>query len=362
MSDGTGIEWTDASWQTVSGCSRISLGCGTNLGGCYAEKMAWRLSHNPQTPQYAGTARMTEHGPRWTGTVTPYLDDILLPLRWRKPRRVFVNSMSDLFHEDVPDEHIDRVFATMLASELLTNLARHTYQVLTKRADRARRYLTVPPAELLERWGKAGDGRIIMDNADVYFSEHVYGSCLARWDENGCATEKTAPWQRPENLFPLRNVWIGTSVENQEWADKRIPDLLACPAAVRWLSVEPMLGPVDLGKWLPAGGAQWQCSGCGAFAHASASRWSNDCPACGKVGYLTGSHAANGKHQPIQWVVAGAESGAKARPMAEEWVRSLRDQCEAAGVPFFYKQRLDEKRRKVSLPVLDGKQHAEYPR
>lgn len=313
MSGSTEIEWTDTTWQVTTGCARVSPECGDLRGGCYAERMAWRLSHNPATPQYQGTVRMTDHGPRWTGVVKPFEGDINAPLHWRKPRRVFVDSMSDLFHADVPDAHIDRVFATMLACEFFENRTKHTFQVLTKRADRMADYMSAPPAELLQRWGKAGDGSIIVGDGNVWFSEALYGHCVARWGDGGIATEPTAPWQRPENLFPLRNVWLGVSCGTRKHGLPRLEHLRRTPAAVRFVSFEPLLedlGPVNL--------------------------------------------------DGIAWAITGAESGIGARGMDEAWVRSLRDQCAAQGTAFFYKQRLDG-RRKVSLPLLDGVRHDAMP-
>ena len=313
MSASSDIEWTDATWQVTTGCARVSPECGTHEGGCYAERMAWRLSHNPATSQYQGTVRMTEHGPRWTGLVRPFENELLAPLSWRKPRRVFVDSMSDLFHEDVPDAHIDAVFATMLACEFLEGRTRHTFQVLTKRAERMAAYFAAPPATLLDRWGRAADRSIILDNADVYFSEAVYGACTNKWDENRCGLEKSAPWSHPENLFPLRNVWLGVSCGTRKHGLPRLDHLRRVPAAVRFVSFEPLLedlGDVDL--------------------------------------------------DGIGWAIAGAESGPKARAMEEAWVRRLRDQCVARNVRFFYKQRLDGRRR-VSLPVLDGRAWQEMP-
>lgn len=314
MSDGSDIEWTDATWQVSTGCDRVSPECGTHQGGCYAERMAWRLSHNPATPQYQGTVRMTDHGARWTGLVKPFEDDLLAPLHWRKPRRVFVNSMSDLFHEDLPDAHIDRVFATMLACEVLENRTKHTFQVLTKRAERMRDYFAASPAELLRRWAKAADGRIILDNADVWFSEYVETLSSHRAEADGRVRETGAPWSHPENLFPLKNVWLGVSCGTRKHGLPRLDALRTIPAAVRWVSFEPLLE--DLGDV-----------------------------------NLDGIH----------WGVFGAESGPKARPMDEAWVRSLVRQHAAKGVAAFYKQRRDG-RKKVSLPVLDGRQWAEVPR
>ena len=361
MSDKSKIEWTDTTWQTVTGCSRISPGCGDSRGGgCYAEKLAHKLGANPNTPQYQGVTEHTRQGVRWTGVVRPYEDDLLAPLHWRKPRRIFVNSMSDLFHKDVPDAHIDRVFATMLACEVLENRTKHTFQVLTKRAERMRDYFAASPAELLRRWAKAADGRIILDNADVWFSEAVEMYCANRWDDRGLGIAEHKRWGYPENLFPLKNVWIGVSVENQKYAEERLANLVHVPAAVRWVSAEPLLGPVDLRVDPDATTAPFgllTCPHCGGFG---AVRRSSSIDVDGNPDERTCRHC-DGQGCAVDWIVAGAESGHRARPMDEAWVRGLRDQCEAAKVAFLYKQRLDEKRHKVSLPMLDGRQWAEYP-
>jgi protein gp37 len=207
-------------------------------------------------------------------------------LRWRQPRRIFVNSMSDLFHEDVPDEFIDQVFAVMALCP------QHTFQVLTKRAQRMRGYMTASsrPAAL-----------------DVALGWAVGVANRSR----KCVVQPNAPGGVED--WPLPNVWLGVSVENQQYADERIPLLLQTPAAVRFLSVEPMLGPVDLTQWT---------SGCrSAEGH-------EDCVACSQGKRLDG----------LDWVIVGGESGAGARPMHPDWARSIRDQCTAAGVPFFFKQ------------------------
>lgn len=185
-----GISWTDETWNPVRGCSRVSLGCGGphGQGGCYAERLAIRFS-GPGQP-YEGLVKSTPNGPRWTGKmilVEPALD---LPLRWKRPRRIFTNSMSDLFHENLPFESIDAVFAVMDRAQ------QHTFQVLTKR-----------PARMLE------------------YCSQINGR-------------------------PLANVWLGVSVEDQATADERIPLLLRTPAALRFVSYEPALGVVNFSKWL----------------------------------------------------------------------------------------------------------------
>lgn len=243
MSANTGIEWTDATWNPVTGCAKVSAGC----KHCYAERDWARLAANPKT-RY--------HGRAFTDVLCH--DDVLgLPLRWTKPRRVFVNSMSDLFHDDVPDDFIDRVFAVMARAP------QHSFQVLTKRAQRMLDYLS------------KSEGMI---RDEIKYEPAAETAC-----------------------WPLHNVWLGVSVEDQATADARVPLLLNTPAAVRWISAEPLLGPVDLSNYLE---------------------------------FYVGPGEAFG----LDWIVVGGESGAKARPMHPEWVRSLRDQCAATEVPFLFKQ------------------------
>jgi protein gp37 len=277
----TGIEWTDAVWNPTTGCDRVSPGC----DNCYAMTMAKRLKGMGQAKY------QTDGDPRTSGPgfgIATHADALALPLGWRKPKRVFVNSMSDLFHDGVPDRFIARVWAVMHQTP------RHTYQVLTKRHGRMRSLLNAPRFQ--ELVGQSID-EMFDDPDDQLLRE---------------------PW-------PPRNVWLGVSVENQQWADIRIPALLETPAAVRWLSMEPLLGPVDLrgatGDWLGKHGPECLCLGCHNVRTGSVSRppwW--------------------GQANPIGWVVVGGESGPGARPMMQAWTRSLRDQCAAADVPFFFKQ------------------------
>lgn len=239
----TKIQWTDETWNPVVGCSRVSPGC----ENCYAE----RVAHRGLTDRHRGLTVVGKHGPRWTGEARFVPEALSKPLHWRKPRRVFVNSMSDLFHDDITFEQIAAVFGVMAATPHLT------YQVLTKR-----------PARMLE---------------------------FMRWigRTSGCATE-----------WPLPNVWLGVSVEDQRRADERIPLLLECPAAVRFLSGEPMLEAIDL------------------------RRWTNDEHGRRHIGAPAG----------IGWVIVGGESGPGARPCSLGWIRSVVEPCGAAGVPVFVKQ------------------------
>lgn len=235
MSGKTSIEWTDRTWNPLTGCTKVSPGC----DHCYAKTMHERF-----------------HGPGSFDTITLHPERLTQPLRWRKPAQVFVNSMSDLFHQDVPDEYIVQVFDAM------ANAQRHTFEVLTKRHARMRAFVTKYVA------GEFGEPEL-------------------------------------PGVGVLPNVWLGVSVENQQWADIRIPALLETPAAVRFLSCEPLLGPVNLNPWRNPG----------------------DLP---------------DPHTPadprFDWVIVGGESGPGARPMHPDWARALRDQCVAAGVPFLFKQ------------------------
>jgi protein gp37 len=296
MADGTGIEWTDATWNPVRGCSRVSEGC----RNCYAERVAARFSG----PGLAYEGLTDKHG-RWNATtrlVAEHLDD---PLRWKRPRKIFVNSMSDLFHESLSDEQIAAVFGMMAAAP------QHTFQVLTKRPARMLRFFQQgdPIESFLGAAKRAG--------VDVSFVPRDYS-----------------------REAPLPNVWLGVSVEDQKAADERIPFLKQTPAAVRFLSMEPLLGDVRLKKHMfdldvarPG-----DCAACGhGHGFTRCPNYGDVAPSC----HHTGCGCPGFRHTTgsgIDWVIAGGESGHGARPMHPEWARSLRDQCFAAGVPFFFKQ------------------------
>jgi protein gp37 len=305
VSDTSKIEWTDATWNVVTGCEKVSPGC----DNCYAETFAERWRGIPG------------HHFKTGFDVTLRPERLTLPLRWRKPKRVSVNSMSDLFHKDIPDEYIVRTFAIMALTP------QHTYQVLTKRHGRMR--------SVLNDLCPCGNGHV----PGVHFrSAMAWAVSKANPDrilglpDDAERRVYYAPW-------PLPNVWLGVSVEDQKRADLRIPALVDTPAAVRFLSCEPLLGPVDLTAWMPAGHASWRCQGpdCLRFYTGPLQQ---HCPDCGREGHWTGSHTGNGRPngQPIGWVIAGGESGHGARPMSPDWARSLRDQAQAAGVSYLFKQ------------------------
>lgn len=264
MSNKSKIEWTDATWNPVTGCTKVSQGCKF----CYAERDWSRLGH---LPAFSG---------RQFTDVATHPERLRQPLSWKKPRRIFVNSMSDLFHESVPDSFIDEVFAIMAICP------QHTFQILTKRPERMREYL---------RYGAR---------------QELIGICA----EYVGGLDRHLPDLSARWKLPLQNVWLGVSIENQQTADERIPLLLDTPAAVRWISAEPLLGPVDL----------MNCE------HPNYS-----IPA----DYISGQDSRCGDDQgTLDWVVVGGESGPKARPTHPSWAETLRDQCAAASVPFLFKQ------------------------
>ena len=250
MSGATAIEWTETTWNPVTGCDRVSPGC----DHCYALRLAGRL-------KTMGQAKYQRDGdPRTSGPgfgVTCHEDEIEAPLRWKKPRLVFVNSMSDLFHPAVPEDVIWRVFSVMAEAD------RHRFQVLTKRPQRM--------VELITRWTEYAGGE-----------------------------------------GPPGNVWLGTSIENDRYTFRTYP-LRATPAAVRFLSLEPLLGPLPS---LSLGG--------------------------------------------IDWVIVGGESGPGARPMHPDWARDIRDRCVAEGIPFFFKQ-WGGRTPKAGGRLLDGRTWDEMP-
>lgn len=494
MSEKTGISWTDATWNPVRGCSKVSPGC----AHCYAERVAVRFS-GPGQP-YEGLADR-ERG-RWTGAVRMVHEHLADPLRWRRPRRIFVNSMSDLFHEGLSNEEIAAVFGVMAAAP------RHTFQVLTKRArrmrdalndtnfrrlvemfaqvaaaDRIEEYFAPERVLGLEQWpgyaitskgrvisnrrgpdrdmkfefGEQGHARVMLYRDGVGQRVLVHRLVLEAFDrapkdgEQGCHitgdAKNNALWNlrwgsqadnwrdrkrhgnrrsytkltteqvrdirarcgagesayavakdfgisdtqarnivasrqwSPEDgsEWPLGCVWLGVSVENQAAADERIPELLGTPAAVRFLSCEPLLGPVDVAL----AAINERCAECGERVRG----YNNGCVGMYSCGCTTEGAEDGDLIKMPDWVIAGCESGPGARPCEVDWLRSLRDQCEAANVPFFLKQAVGQPRDAnqritaqglvpiidggpgsknkpggvIELPYLDGVQHAAFP-
>lgn len=337
MSDSTAIKWTDSTWNPVRGCSRVSEGC----RNCYAEGVAHRFSGPGQA--YEGLVRIGADGERrreWNGQIRFVEEHLLDPLRWgpvrracancltfgwpegyrlqrcdpkllsctgptKRGRRIFVNSMSDLFHENVTDAMRDLIFAVMALCP------QHTFQVLTKRPERMLAYLDSARERIGElAFVNALRGRGIVDPEAIRYAEY--------------------------RQWPLPNVWLGVSVERQQEADARIPLLLQTPAAVRFVSAEPLLGPVDLTDINrdPSDFDRTMPGFAGVKRFSADALDGRNCVVMPDVEYCE----ERGTRAKLDWVICGGESGAGARPMHPDWARSLRDQCRAAGVPFFFKQ------------------------
>jgi protein gp37 len=269
----TKIEWADATWNPTTGCTKVSPGC----ANCYIER---------QTPMRVAGRKFV----RGNIPILLHRERLNAPLRWKSPRRVFVDSMSDLFHEDVPDAFIDQIFAVMAMAP------QHSFLVLTKRPARMQKYF-------------AAGARVYQSDLEGRFVP-VSGSF---WPEGEAACRIIAELARHDAelrgpfprlpIWPLPNVWLGVTVENQHWADERIPLLLQTPAAVRFLSCEPLLEPVQI------------------------------------VSPITGlQHRMPLTNAALDWVICGGESGPKRRPFDLEWARDLRRQCASAHIPFFMKQ------------------------
>jgi protein gp37 len=317
MSDNTAIEWSDASWNPVLGCARVSPGC----DHCYAIIQARIRAGNPNPKVAAAFDGLTVQTPGradWTGRVNLLPERLEQPLHWRKPRKVFVNSLADLFYEDVPDQFIAEVFAVMAMARW------HTFQLLTKRHGRMRSLLTSPEFRAMyeARWDQlAADlgrgGRAWADYIDTHFGQQ-------------------APW-------PIPNLCLGVSAEDQHWAAIRVHALLSCqPAAgVLWVSAEPLLGAIDLRNLQIRGNV---------FVDAL---YGDVKTAAGEI-YA----ACPGS---VSWVVAGGESGPGARPMLPEWARSLRDQCQDARIPFLFKQAGAALAREWGCADRKGGNAAEWP-
>ncbi len=320
------IEWTEQTWNPIVGCSIVSPGC-TN---CYAMKMAARIiamAGNTKTAlHYDKTVKDVKDLPVWTGVVNIAPDHILrAPLRRKKSTTYFVNSMSDLFHESVPDEWIDKVFAVMMLCQ------EHTFQVLTKRAERMREYL-----QTMER--------CFHGSVDTFASR--WGAAAADVSGSPCAAGAVEDVD-----FPIPNVWLGVSTERQQEANLRIPLLLQTPAAVRFISAEPLLGPIDLRPWLSDESGCEQCDDDLGGMHLPRCHLDNipreeQCPEKfavfeqdeGPVDEDGAPAWIRARRINLDWVIAGGESGPDARPMHPDWARSLRDQCASADVPYFFKQ------------------------
>lgn len=258
----TSIQWTEQTWNPIAGCNMVSFGC-TN---CYAMTMAHRLAAMGQE-KYVGLTKKANGRAVWTGKINFNVAALTIPMKRRKPTMWFVNSMSDLFHEDVPFEFVDRVFAVMALC------LQHTFQILTKRPERMAEYLN--------------DSRSMLG---FKTDENVWKTAACMDGER--FTKAYKPNLNDIGHWPLPNVWLGTSIENQSTAEDRIPHLLRCPAAVRFLGAEPLLDYIDLTEWI----------------------------------------------ERIGWVIVGGESGPGARQCDVDDVQQIVDLCQLAKVPVFVKQ------------------------
>lgn len=377
----TDIEWCDETWNVTRGCRRVSAGC----EHCYAERQAGRFSGKGMP--YDGLVKLVKREVRqfkmvngeptgdfrtvtkserhWTGKGRFVAERLADPLHWRKPKRIFVNSMSDLFYEEFTNEQIAAVFGVMAACP------QHTFQVLTKR-------------ERMRKWFEwALDGTARGGFYDATFLNHLTSKAGLRWEDHPRWLAHCEDTEDTCSRWPLPNVWLGVSVENQDAADERIPELLRTPAAVRFLSCEPLLGKVVLGD-VAMRGRFIECP------DENRGEEVDPCVGCEAVpndGLHGGDYCGAIRGPHIDWVIAGCESGPGARSCDVEWLRSLRDQCAAAGVPYFLKQAVEDrglavditgacstpvpqlvsgplshqKGSVIGLPYLDGRQHVAFP-
>ena len=306
--DGTLIPMSGSTWNPILGCKEVSAGCRE----CYAARLiGTRFSKNPKLPMYHDIATTAANGhPHFTGNRRMVPDRLDEPLRARKGRKVFVNDMGDLFFEGHPFEDIAAVFGVMAAAK------QHTFQVLTKRPERAAEFFAWVAARIEADAAKGVPHRMLAEA----------GVCHEAAMHAGVSETRMGPRCPP---WPLPNVWIGTSVEDQASADKRIPHLLRVPAVVRFLSMEPLLGPVDLRRilWPDKGGHRVDVLRFG--------YWETERNTGGFVNH-SDMHTMFGR--PIQWIIVGGESGPKARPFDLAWARSLMEQADGTDCAVFMKQ------------------------
>lgn len=295
MAEGTLIEWArhpvtglGATWNITTGCDLVSPGC-TN---CYAMKLAGTRLRNHESRQ--GLTIPSKAGPVWNGEVRYNEFWLTLPLTWKKPRGIFVSAHGDLFAEGITDDQLDRIFAVMALCP------QHVFYVLTKRPERMRDYI----AAIVDTY-----------HASPNSMDKRFGEICVDLTNSPCASGAFE-----DRGWPLRNVWLGVSVEDQKRADERIPVLLDTPAAIRFISAEPLLGAIRIVDAM----------------------WAGDTPPTENL------------HASLDWVIAGGESGPNARPSHPDWFRDLRDQCAEAGTAFFFKQWGVWHEAATELRELDG--------
>ena len=292
MGDRSGISWTDASWNPVVGCTKVSAGC----KHCYAHTLHDQRHAAKMAGETEGAKNLPDQYDHPFTTVQRKPERLEMPLRWRRPRRIFVNSVSDLFHPDVPDEFIDQVFAVMALAD------RHVFQILTKRPERMASYFQRVETLYPSLWSLVGSvpQQLLDKHADK-----IAAAC--------------------ERGIPLPNVHLGVSAENQRAWDERVARLAMVPAAIRFVSAEPLIGAIDVHSL----------------------KHSND------------PDLSIFEFGMIDWVIVGGESGPNYRPMDHDWARSIRDACVSEGVPFFFKQSAGPVNERGKL--LDGERWEQMP-
>lgn len=321
----TEIEWCDKVWNPVRGCSRVSSGC----DHCYAMGQAHRFS-GPGKP-YEGLTTIRRGKVDWAGVARLVPEQLDAPLGWKKPQRIFVNSMSDLFHESLSNEEIAAVFGVMAACP------QHTFQVLTKRPKRMSEWF---------EWIRHAYGEARYFPAEGCRSEAIDRTPNNN-TEDGAWAKTVKPLLGCDRRWPLPNVWLGVSVEDQRTADERIPLLLETPAAVRFVSAEPLLGLVNLE---PALFVPTRCNACGSTTSHYDTNPDNlpVIHAClmgvgltGEPGSVRCSNCGSldvAEPRPLDWVIIGGESGHGARECEVSWIRRIVSDCQRAGTPVFVKQ------------------------
>ena len=325
MSGKSKVVWCDKIWSLVRGCTSVSKGCLL----CWAPRMGYRIlcadRARGRNSTFDGLVSIRQGGrPCWSGEVRCFPEELSKPLHWRKPSRIFVASMGDLFHPGVPNEFIASVFGVMAACP------QHQFQVLTKRPKRMREWF---------EWVTYEAPKLATTEPSL-----PWWCVLKCWQSATCYNHDFAISKSGRNLagshWPLSNVWLGVSIEDQATSDERIPELLATPAAVRFVSAEPLLSEIRLDDLVTVRRCgEDHRSSLECDVDAEDDKWRGAC---------------------LDWVICGCESGSHARPMHPDWARSLRDQCVAAKVPFFFKQVMVNGKL-VKMPEFDGRVWHQMP-
>ena len=320
MGDKSKIEWTEATWNCLYGCSRVSPGC----EHCYAERFVHRFAGPGQ--RYEGLTVLRKKGPVWTGKVKLAHDRLVVPLRWKRGRRIFVNSLSDVWHDEVPFEFICAMYGIMAMCP------HHTFQLLTKRSRRMVEWYEMT-SELVDPVGHC------VDLAGQYLCQLPNQGSIT-WAEVDRIKKDALP-RAAGRAWPLDNVWLGVSAEDDRSLAARAGHLLACEAVVHWISAEPLVGPLDLAPWIRAVEGCTECEWRGSYDELVAQGGHDLCPDCRKEGTMTTYYGEDERREAdprIDWVVVGGESGNQSRVMDPRWVQDIEAACDQAGVPWLFKQ------------------------